>query len=240
MAYQATFERYEIKYILEPEQKQAIREAMESCMKLDDYGRTIIRNIYLDTPNHRLVRRSLEKPAYKEKLRLRSYSQAGPDDPVFVELKKKYRSVVYKRRLVLSESQAMETFSRNLPLPCSSQIAREMEYFRKYYRELCPAMFLSYEREAYYSLDGSGFRVTFDEHILAREDDFSLGSQIYGQALLREGQTLMELKTAGGIPLWMSHALAREKIFRTTFSKYGEAYRRQVERNQEQRGKRYA
>lgn len=134
MAYQATFKRYEIKYLLTQLQKQAILQVMQPYMKLDRYGRTTIRNIYCDTDNFRLVRHSLEKPAYKEKLRIRSYQTATPDDPVFVELKKKYQSVVYKRRLVLSERQAMDSFQLGLALPVHSQIADEIEYFRSFYQ----------------------------------------------------------------------------------------------------------
>lgn len=224
MAYQAIFKRYEIKYLLAPQQKRAILQAMKPYMKLDSYGRTVIRNIYFDTNSFRLIRRSLEKPAYKEKLRVRSYQTAADDDPVFVELKKKYKSVVYKRRLTLSEAQAMNTFRNDLPLPVQSQIAEEIEYFRSYYTGLHPTVFLSYEREAYYSLDGGDFRVTFDENILYREYDLSLGSEAYGTPLIREGETLMEIKTAGGLPLWMSHGLNRLKVFHTSFSKYGLAY----------------
>ena len=99
MAYQSTFQSYEMKYLLGRRDKEKILEAMEPYMKLDSYGRTTIRNIYLDTDTFRLIRRSLEKPVYKEKLRIRSYQTAGPGDLVFVELKKKCKSVVYKRRL---------------------------------------------------------------------------------------------------------------------------------------------
>lgn len=224
MTYQATFERYEIKYLLTKKQKQAILQAMEPYMKLDQYGRTTIRNIYYDTDTYRLIRRSLEKPAYKEKLRIRSYQTAAPDDPVFVELKKKYKSVVYKRRLTLPEMQARVSFENGSPLPVQSQIAQEIEYFRAYYESLHPAVFLSYEREAFYAPDGSDLRVTFDENILYRTHDFSLGSEAYGTPLLKEGETLMEIKIAGGLPLWMSHELNRLKVFRTSFSKYGLAY----------------
>lgn len=224
MAYQTIFKRYEMKYLLTGQQKKSILQEMKPYMKLDQYGRTTIRNIYLDTDNFRLIRRSLEKPVYKEKLRLRSYQTAEPEDPVFVELKKKYKSVVYKRRLILTESQAMTCFRQGLPLPVHSQIADEIEYFRSYYKELYPTVFLSYEREAFYAVDGSDFRVTFDEHILYRRSDLSLGSSIYGTPLAEESQTLMEIKTAGGLPLWMSHALSRLKLYRTSFSKYGAAY----------------
>lgn len=224
MAYQATFKRYEIKYLLTQQQKQAILQAMQPYMKMDDYGRTVIRNIYFDTDTFRLIRRSLEKPAYKEKLRVRSYQTADDDDPVFIELKKKYKSVVYKRRLTLPEAQAMNTFRYGLPIPVESQIAEEIEYFRSYYTGLRPTVFLSYEREAFYSLDGGDFRVTFDENILYRENDLSLSSEAYGISLLEKGQTLMEVKTSGGLPLWMSHELNRLRVFKTSFSKYGLAY----------------
>lgn len=224
MTYQATFKRYEIKYLLTQQQKQAVLQAMLPYMKLDQYGRTTIRNIYYDTDTYRLIRRSLEKPAYKEKLRIRSYQTAAPDDLVFVELKKKYKSVVYKRRLTLLEIEARDSFNNKSPLPVHSQIAEEIEYFRSYYEGLHPTVFLSYEREAFYALDASDFRVTFDENILYRTNDFSLGSEVYGTLLLNEGEVLMEIKTAGGLPLWMSHELNRLKVFHTSFSKYGLAY----------------
>lgn len=225
MKYQDTFQRYEIKYLLDSRQKQAILQAMEPYMKLDAYGRTTIRNVYFDTENFRLIRRSLERPAYKEKLRIRSYQQAGPQDPVFVELKKKYKSVVYKRRLSLPEHQALTCFQEGLPLSVHSQIAQEVEYFRGYYGSLEPKVFLSYEREAFFALDGGDFRVTFDENILYRTEELSLKNGIYGHPLLEDQQTLMELKISGGIPLWMSHVLNQQRIYKTSFSKYGSAYR---------------
>ena len=92
MGSQMVFQRYEIKFLLTRKQKECILKAMEPYMELDAYGRSTIRNIYYDTDNYRLVRKSLEKPVYKEKLRVRSYSAAAPDDKVFVELKKKYRA----------------------------------------------------------------------------------------------------------------------------------------------------
>lgn len=224
MTYQSTFKRYEIKYLLTELEKKAVLQAMAPYMRLDSYGRTTIRNIYFDTDTYRLIRRSLEKPAYKEKLRIRSYQTVSSDDPVFIELKKKYKSVVYKRRLTLPESQAMNSFRYGLPLPVRSQIADEIEYFRSYYENLHPTVFLSYEREAFYALDGGDFRVTFDENILYRKYDFSLAGKVYGTPLLKKGETLMEIKTAGGLPLWMSHELNRLRVYRTSFSKYGLAY----------------
>ena len=229
MSYQMTFKRYELKYLLNKKEKEEILLAMKPHMKLDDYGRTVIRNIYFDTENFRLIRRSLEKPVYKEKLRIRSYKPVQITDPVFVEIKKKYKSVVYKRRLLLPEKTVMESFRTGEPLPVCSQIGDEIQYFREYYKNLQPSVFLSYEREAFYSLDGSDFRVTFDENILYRRNDISLGSEIYGHPLLGKQQTLMEIKTSGGIPLWMSETLTKHHLYKTSFSKYGSAYQRMME-----------
>lgn len=239
MSVQMIFQRYEIKYLLNREQKQAVLQAMQNRMELDQYGRTIIRNVYFDTDNFRLIRRSLEKPCYKEKLRIRSYQQVGPDDPVFVELKKKYRSVVYKRRLTLPESQVEQSFFTNTPLPVDSQIGDEIQYFRNYYRTLQPKVFLSYEREAYAPLDDSDFRVTLDENILYRQDDLSLRSPVYGSPILPPDRTLMEIKTSGGIPLWMTHVLTQQEIYKTSFSKYGTAYQL-IFQNEMQGGLHYA
>lgn len=224
MAYQTIFKRYELKYLLTVRQKKQFLEVMKPYMKLDQYGHSTIRNIYYDTDTYRLIRRSLEKPAYKEKMRVRSYVKADGKSSVFVELKKKYKSVVYKRRIVMPEHQAVDWLSGAIPCPQESQISREIDYFCSFYETLHPTVWLSYEREAFYSLDGDDFRVTFDENILYRTNDLSLDTEIYGTPLLQEGLVLMELKTPGGIPLWMTHFLADQQIQKTSFSKYGTAY----------------
>lgn len=224
MSYQTTFKRYELKYQLNALQKEIILATMAPYMELDAYGRTTIRNIYFDTPDYRLIRKSIEKPVYKEKLRIRSYTQAAPTDPVFIELKKKYKSIVYKRRLSLPEAETMHCFQENLPLPADSQIADEIAYFRSFYKNLLPAVFLSYEREAYFAKNGSDFRVTFDENILYRKENLSLESAIGGTPVLDPNLTLMEIKTSGGFPLWMTHVLTDLHLSKTSFSKYGTAY----------------
>lgn len=228
MSNQMIFKRYELKYLLSTRQKELLLKAMEPYMALDQYGRTTIRNIYYDTDNFRLVRHSIDHPAYKEKLRVRSYSQAKPEDKVFVELKKKYESVVYKRRMTISDEQASDWLGGRIALPVHSQIAEEVEYFRSYYKTLKPKVFLSYEREAFYSLSGDDFRVTFDENILTRSEELSLGSEIYGTPLLETGLILMEIKTPGGIPLWMTHFLTSQHLYKTSFSKYGTAYEKMI------------
>ncbi len=225
LAFQTVFKRYELKYLLTLDQKKRILEAMEPYMALDKYGRTTIRNLYFDTDTYRLIRRSIEKPVYKEKLRIRSYSKADADSTVFVELKKKYDKVVYKRRLPLPEREAMAWVNQEAPCPVNTQISREIDYFMSYYGALRPSVYLSYEREAYYEKGGGDFRVTFDDNILCRTDDLSLCAEVGGAPILDTGRVLMEIKCSGGIPLWMVEVLSRERIYKTSFSKYGTAYR---------------
>lgn len=218
------FKRYELKYLITKEQKEKIVKAISPYMQIDKYGRTTIRNIYFDTDNYRLIRRSIEKPTYKEKLRVRSYCRADEKTTVFVELKKKYDNVVYKRRVPIPEQEAMEWLCNRNFTGEQSQISKEIDYFLDFYENLHPAVFLSYEREAYYTKDKSDFRVTFDDNILCREEDLSLESDAWGIPLLDNNKVLMEVKCSGGIPLWMTEILSKEHIYKTSFSKYGTAY----------------
>lgn len=234
MASPMVFERYEIKYFLTRAQKEAVMAAMEGHMDPDSFGRSTIRNLYYDTDNYRLVRRSLERPIYKEKLRVRSYSTAKPEDEVFVELKKKYQSVVYKRRTGIREKDVADYLSGRIPAPNPCQITNEIDYFCHFYGNLSPKVFLSYEREAFFDKNDSGFRVTFDENILWRTTDLSLEAGVYGENILQPGQTLMELKTSGGIPLWMVDILTAQKLKKTSFSKYGSAYMTMFARGKEE------
>lgn len=223
MGYQQLFRRHEIKYLITPAQQQWLLEVLSSRLEGDRYGRSTICNVYFDTPDSRLIRRSLEKPVYKEKLRLRSYGTASPDSTVFVELKKKYKGVVYKRRVPMCEAEAMDYLCRRQPAE-DGQIQREIDYFMDFYGCLQPAMHLSYERQAYYDRQDSGFRLTFDDHIVWRRQPLSLCVPPGGQPLLPDDRILMEVKTTGALPLWLTDLLTRQRIFRTPFSKYGLAY----------------
>lgn len=238
MGYQAVFKRYEIKYMVTSEQKDRILKAVEPYMELDRFGRSTVRNLYFDTDDFVLARHSIAKPDYKEKLRIRSYAKAETDSTVFVELKRKSDGIVYKRRLGLSERDAMRWMSgvkdRAIMTELekeSPQVAAEIEYFAGMYSGLKPVIYLSYDREAYRMRAGAGsaeggseFRVTFDSNIRCRESELTLISDAYGTALLEEGMYLMELKCPGAIPLWMTKILSEERIYKTSFSKYGTAY----------------
>ena len=225
MSYQDTFKRYEIKYLLSAKQKRELMKTIEKNMILDQYGRTTIQNIYYDTPDWRLIRTSLEKPVYKEKLRLRSYGTANPEKTVFIEIKKKYDGVVYKRRTSAAEKEATAYLNHGIKIAGhEDQISREIDYFKNFYEGLKPAMFISYEREAFYGKADPEFRLTMDENILWRDEQLTLRQDAYGTAVLSHGQCLMEVKVAAAMPLWLTFELNRLGIYQESFSKYGRAY----------------
>ena len=238
MEIQSVFKRYELKYLLSERQLDAVLEAMKGHTEPDRFPHSLIRNIYYDTGNYRLARTSIEGPHYKEKLRVRSYSAAEASSPVFVELKKKYDSVVYKRRIAVPNAEAQRWLSGagagtradqgQLEKLSGSdrQIAGEIDYFVDHYRGLKPAAAISYERDSYAGTD-CDIRITFDRNILARTEDIDL-SGIGGAALIPEGTVLMELKCPGCMPLWMSEVLSQERIYKSSFSKYGTAYRTMI------------
>lgn len=223
MADQMIFKRCEIKYMLNEKQISRLMDKMLQEMVADEHGRSTICSLYFDTPDFLMIRRSMEHPVYKEKLRLRSYGVADANSTVFIELKKKYHSIVYKRRVAMPEKDAARYLLGHEKI-ADTQITREIDYCMHNYSNLSPAVFLSYEREAFYAKEDHEFRITFDRNICWRDYDLSLRKGIYGDSLLSNGQVLMEVKTAGAIPLWLVHFLTENQIYKTSFSKYAAAY----------------
>jgi hypothetical protein len=220
---QMIFQRVEKKYLVSDAQYQALTQTIAQYMVEDKYSDYQINNIYYDTDDYYLIRTSLEKPKYKEKLRLRCYGRPTADSTCFVELKKKYKGVVYKRRLELPLNLATRWLERDTAVSPDSQIAREIAWFRDLY-ELKPKMMLTYHRLAYHGKDDPELRLTFDDEIRWRSWNLDLSIPMDGPALLSPGQRLMELKTLGAMPLWLAHELERLEIWPVSFSKYGRAY----------------
>lgn len=231
MAGNDKFQRKELKYRLSASQEKRLREALAPYVVPDQYGESTICNIYFDTPDFRLIRKSIEKPVYKEKLRLRSYGPVGPDGNTFLELKKKYKGIVYKRRICLPEQDAMAFLAEGKPLPFESQITKELEYFMEFYGNLQPAVYLNYDRTAFYSKDDPNLRITFDRNINFRTEDISLQSEPGGRFVIRPGESIMEIKAAGAMPLWLTEILDETEAKRNSFSKYGTAYNMLLEEN---------
>ena len=224
------FKRYEKKFFLTEEQYRLFKEKAAPFIRADEYGKYTICNIYYDTDNYSLIRASLEKPVYKEKLRVRSYGVTGPDDRVFVELKKKFEGVVYKRRVTMTQSSSEEFLREIDTVRSSDQIKREIEYFMCFHRA-APKVFLAYDREAFQGADDPELRITFDTGIRWRMDRLSLSEGDDGQPLLDNGMILLEIKIPGACPLWLTGILSALKINSVSFSKYGTCYKNHLMAN---------
>ncbi len=225
------FNRCEIKYFLSDEQKDSLINFIGNYMDSDPHnkdGQTYkICNLYLDTISDELIRKSLEKPEFKEKIRLRSYGTVPLDATVYLESKKKFDGVVNKRRTPFKLEDAYRYFeSRIIPQnpKMNSQVMSEIDYIMNFYK-LQPKVFISYDRLAFFEKNNSDFRLTIDRNIQARRTDLRLDSPAYGEQLLPEGKWLMEAKAFKAFPLWFVHFLSEKKIFSTSFSKYGAEYK---------------
>ncbi len=227
LAYQGIFKRKELKYMLSEHQYEAVLDILCGRMEQDEYGRSLICSLYFDTPDFRLIRTSMEKPRYKEKLRLRTYGIPTDGAISFAEIKKKYKGIVYKRRVMLPYTSAVSWLEGESEYPEPCQISREIDYLKEYYSQLSAACALFYDRTAYYSDEDEGLRVTFDENIRYRFSDLDLRHGDYGELLTGKGQYLMEIKIAGGMPVWLARGLSEAQIYPSSYSKYANAYTRQ-------------
>ena len=233
----STFMRKEIKFMLSTEQYEALLPEIHRYMQPDkfcvggkDYG---IYNIYYDTPDDYLIRTSLEKPDYKEKLRLRSYnSPAQPTDKVFLEIKKKVEGVVTKRRVTTTLAEAEDYLLRrrkpaNTEKYLQKQIFAELDVFLSHF-PVVPKQYISYQRSAFFGKDDPEFRLTIDRQITERRYDLDLSHPNGGAQIIAPNQRLMEVKIADAMPLWLSRCLAEMQIYKISFSKYGAAYERYI------------
>ncbi|MDR0804733.1 MAG: polyphosphate polymerase domain-containing protein [Oscillospiraceae bacterium] len=229
------FNRYEKKYLITDEMFDELTAVLSGAMTGDKYNKDgfvyPICNIYYDTPDDNLIRRSLAKPKYKEKVRLRAYGVPDGADKVFVEIKKKYLGSVNKRRAAMPLNEAYNLLEKGeLPDIVPKKIARvaeELKYASDNYG-LVPKVCLFYERYALFDKDNANFRVSFDRNIIARRTDLRLESGIYGERLLDEGYWLMEVKTRNAFPLWFTKLLSEHKIYPVSFSKYGTEYKQML------------
>lgn len=224
--FQKIFRRYEKKYVVSSAQRNAVVQNLEQYITPDKYGKSTICNIYFDTPDYRLIRASIEKPVYKEKLRIRTYGTPTAKSNAFLELKKKYKGVVYKRRIDMSYEDCVNYALRGkYPDGVDKQILREIDYVFDFYKNLAPAVSLFYDRNAYYAKDDHELRITFDSAVRFRTSDFDLSKGDFGTKITDDDLSIMEIKCLGAMPLWLTHELDRLKIYPSSFSKYAEAYK---------------
>ena len=222
--YVSNFKRVEKKYMFTIDKYNELMKRLDTKLDPNEFPNSSILNIYFDTDNYDLAIKSIQKPVYKEKIRLRSYNKPSKDSSVFLEIKRKCDSVVSKRRIEMKLSD-LELYVKDKDSLESSnnQIKKELDYYFDRY-DLRPTMYLSYLREAYYDPTDRDFRVTFDSNVIAREYDLNLDSLNYGTNILEKDKYIMEIKTLGSIPLWFVKMINELGIMPCGFSKYGEAY----------------
>lgn len=225
MAFGVTFKRYEKKYLLNPLQFAILKEEIDKHFVPDEYGETKICNIYYDTPEYLLITRSNDKPIFKEKLRIRTYGIPKDDSTAFIEVKRKFNSVVYKRRIHMPYTEAVGHIAAPLTKDSDKQITKEINYLINFYKTLEPQFYLSYDRQAFFYKETSDIRVTFDKNITWRDYDLDLRKGSYGESLLPDGYTIMEIKVPNTAPLWLAELLSKLELYPTSFSKVGTAYK---------------
>lgn len=222
---QSIFKRVEIKYLLSEAQYQEMMKRLEPYMRIDEYGLSEINSIYYDTEGYDIVRESLEKPVYKEKLRLRVYGEVNDDSKAFLELKKKYKGVVYKRRIAMKLREAEDYLNKGVIPDINSQIFREIDYFVKFYRPTRKNL-VKYQRIALFGIDDKDIRITFDSDILVKLNEGNLRKPENARNLLNPGERLMEIKVPGAMPMWLASILSELNIRPSSFSKIGEGCKR--------------
>lgn len=225
---QENFARVETKYLLSLHQAAAMEAGlMRQGFVKSDFGSPRVQSLYYDTPDYALIRASLERPVYKEKLRLRAYGEPGTLTQSFVEIKKKYDGVVYKRRTEMPLKEAMGCLSWGWMPEKAGQVGREVQWMMRRY-SLRPTAVISYDRDAWFCREQAGVRITFDRRLTFRDWEPDLNSGVTGIPLLSPDLRLMEIKTNGIYPLWLAQLLRETGAQRTHFSKYGLAYRQYI------------
>ena len=231
------FARVETKFLMDASQTAALEAGLQrqGC-RLMRFGSPKVQSLYYDTESYGLICASLDRPAYKEKLRLRAYGEPGGLTQSFVEIKKKYRGVVYKRRTALPLETAMEGLDRRRLPEETGQVGREALWMVRRYG-LAPAAVVSYDRNAWFDPADPGFRVTIDRNLAFRNWSLDLNAREDGLAILPAHRRLMEVKTGGAYPLWFARLLRECGAQHVHFSKYGLAYQLYIQpEKQEMKG----
>ena len=223
------FTRVEKKYVITKAQLDAMLPTLNEHMHEDEYGLSTVCSTYYDTPDMRLIGASIIAKTYKEKLRLRCYGEPSEDANAFVELKKKFKGIVYKRRIIMPYRDAIAFLSGKSPGP-NDQIAREIAYTLSYYPNLRPAINIFCERIAYEDNEDENLRLTVDRNLRYRMDDLDLTHGTHGTPLLPENRFILEIKTAFSMPLWLVHLLDENNVYPGKFSKYGTAFNMELEK----------
>lgn len=222
---ESIFKRHELKFILPPDKHALIYKDIVANVPRDSYGKYLVQSLYFDTSNWDVIRRSIEKPPYKEKMRLRCYNVPGEDSTIYLELKKKYRGIVYKRRIAFLAQALKKQTAKEIAAQDKSQIGQELDYYFSAH-PVTEKAHISYDREAFGST--RTLRITFDTKLRFRTHQLDYHHPGQGLEIIPDHLTIMEIKTLGAMPLWLSQDLSRHQIYPHSFSKVGAGYNKYI------------
>lgn len=232
MKLKKVFQRKETKYLLTQEQFTLFFEELQHYMEIDEYGLHTILSLYFDTEDFRFIQKSMQKPKYKEKFRVRSYGVPRQETPVFLEIKKKVKGIVYKRRVATPYNTYTnwlhEKIFKETAEAAPTQIEKEINWLFKKNKDLEPRVLIAYDRLSMFTEEDSEFRVTFDQKIRFRSTKLDLMMGSGGELVAPEIGVLMEVKAMGAYPLWFVHLLNKHAVRKGSFSKYAETYKRHL------------
>lgn len=228
------FNRYELKYIVNKALYKELLQALQGHVFMDKHGDQdgyyMVMNLYYDTADHLFFNETVNRQQFRQKLRLRGYNHINRDSNVFLEIKKKYRGVVYKRRTLLKLPEAYaflaDTLSKkdySLYDASNTQILGEVDFLKQFY-QLEPKVIVSYDRQAFQGIHEEDLRVTFDRNLLKRETDLRIESRSDGELFMDPSLYVLEVKVNDRIPLWLSHILNDFQCWRQGYSKYTSSY----------------
>lgn len=222
--YENVFKRVEEKYLLTEEEYKKLFLKISKYLEKDKYFKSTICNIYFDTIHSDLIINSLEKPIFKEKIRLRSYIVPNLNDEVFLEIKEKYKGIVGKRRIKLKLKDFYNYQNKHI-YNHNDQIMKEINYYFEYYN-LIPTIYIAYDRISYRGKEDKNLRITIDSNLRSRNSDLKLELGDAGKCYFKDKKYIMEIKTLSSMPLWLVRSLSELNIYPTSFSKYGSIYQK--------------
>jgi hypothetical protein len=219
--------RYECKYLVLEAWVPEIRRIIGPFVRPDRFapqagGMYRISSLYLDSPDLQLLRMAREGWSERMKLRARTYSERQ-EDPVFLEVKRRFNGVVHKTRARLARAEVrapLRSHAWGAPARSGPSELRQFVHLAQHFA-VRPVRHVRYLREAYESRGGEPVRVTFDralEQAEGRDGELSPDGSRW-RPLGLEG-VVLELKFTGGFPLWMGALVARFELERRSISKY--------------------
>jgi hypothetical protein len=225
------FTRYELKYLITFDTYRTLADTLIPYMQYDPFGdkqgRYSIFSLYFDSPDRKIYYETMNRAAFRQKLRLRIYNSASIDDSAYFEVKQKFKNVVNKRRTAIQLSDAYRFIEKRADVSdlenysaSNKQVLKEIRSFRDVYR-LAPAVIVGYDRQAFHGIDDTDLRITFDYHLTCRNDNYRLENGMHnGAYFVPPNLVVLEVKVKHSVPLWLTKLLSEFRCPLRSVSKF--------------------